>query len=227
MPKVSESQVTFESGGNPIRIDAYIPDSAGPHPAVVALHGSSGGVAGMSQPATMLATQGFAVFVLHYFDRTGTTQVTDKPTIMRNFPAWGKTVWDAISHIEKHPSVDPHRIGLLGFSLGAYLALSVASVDPRVKAVVEFFGGFPKEMRLFMRRLCPSLILHGAKDSIVPVEEAYYLQILLEKKGVAYEIQIYPEAGHGFDHDTWRDAGIRSYQFLQKHLQGREKPRPD
>lgn len=172
----------------------------------------------MGEPASMLAAQGFVVFVLHYFDRTGTTQVTDKPTIMRNFPAWGKTVWDAISHIEQLPQVDSTRIGLLGFSLGAYLALSVASVDPRVKAVVEFFGGFPKEMKFFMRRLCPVLILHGEADATVPVREAYDLQTLLEKKAIPYEMKIYPGAGHGFDNDVWRDAGNRSLQFLRKFL---------
>jgi carboxymethylenebutenolidase len=149
---------------------------------------------------------------------SGTTNVTDKPTIMRNFPAWGKTVWDAISHVEQLPQVDAQRIGLLGFSLGAYLALSVASVDSRVKAVVEFFGGFPKEMKLFMRRLCPVLILHGEADATVPVEEAYDLQALLEKKGIPYEMKIYPGAGHGFNDDVWRDAGMRSLYFLQKFL---------
>src|SRR5882672_3007413 len=181
MFSIAPSQVTFESGNKPIRLDAYLPDSGGKHPTVLALYGSGGGVSGMSEPAGMLAAQGFAVFVLHYFDRTGTTQANDKQTIFRNFPAWGKTVWDAISHIEKHPQVDAQRIGLLGFSLGAYLALSVASFDSRVKAVVEFFGGLPKEMKLFMRRLCPVLILHGEADPTVPVQEAYDLQNLLEK----------------------------------------------
>jgi dienelactone hydrolase len=218
MPTISQSQLTFESGTKPIRLDAYLPDSGGKHPTVLALYGSGGGVSGMNEPAAMLATQGFAVFVLHYFDRTGTTQVTDKPTIVRNFPAWGKTVWDAISHIEKHPQVDASRIGFLGFSLGAYLALSVASVDPRVKAVVEFFGGFPKEMKFFMRRLCPVLILHGEADATVPVQEAYDLQSLMEKKGIPYEMKIYSGVGHGFENEVWRDAGLRSLQFLQKYL---------
>jgi carboxymethylenebutenolidase len=218
MPTVSESQLRFESGGKQIRVEAYMPAAPGPHPAVVALYGSGGGVSGMGSPATMLAAQGFAVFVLHYFDRTGTTQVTDKPTIMRNFPAWGKTLWDAISFIEKHPQVDAKRIGLLGFSLGAYLALSVAVVDSRVKTVVEFFGGLPKEVRFFMQRLCPVLILHGEADAIVPVQEAYDLQNLWEKKGMAYEIKVYPGVGHGFDAETWKDAGLRSLQFLQRYL---------
>jgi len=218
MPTVSESQLTFESGGKPIRIDAYLPDTTGPHPTVLALYGSGGGVSGMNEPAIMLAKQGFAVFVLHYFDRTGTTEATDKQTIFRNFPSWGKTVWDAISYLEKKPQVDASRIGVLGFSLGAYLALSVASVDSRVQAVVEFFGGLPKEMRFFMRRLCPTLILHGEADATVPVQEAYDLQELLVKKEIPYEIKIYPGVGHGFDSETWRDAGIRSLQFLQRYL---------
>jgi carboxymethylenebutenolidase len=218
MLPIARSQLTFESGNKPIRLDAYLPDSPGKLPTVVALYGSGGRVEGMAEPASMLAAQGFAVFVLHYFDRTGTSEVTDKLTIVRNFPAWGKTVWDAISHIEEHPQVDTKRIGLLGFSLGAYLALSVASVDPRVKAVVEFFGGFPKEMKFFMRRLCPALILHGEADPTVPVQEAYDLQALLEKKAIPYEIKIYPGAGHRFENEVWRDAGIRTLQFLQKFL---------
>lgn len=172
----------------------------------------------MSEPAAMLASHGFAVYVLHYFDRTGTTGIADKQTAVRNFPLWGKTVWDAISHAEQQPEVDRERIGLLGFSLGAYLALSVAAVDARIRAVVDFFGGMPKEMTFFIRRLCPTLILHGESDPTVPVSEAYQLQKLLEKKSVPYEMQIYPGAGHSFNGEVWDDARRRTLAFLQRHL---------
>jgi carboxymethylenebutenolidase len=184
---------------------------------VIALHGSGGGLAGMSEPACLLARQGFVVYVLHYFDRTGTTDA-DKATIFRHFPIWMKTLWDAISHVERQPQVDPQRIGLLGFSLGAYLSLSTAAIDGRVRAVVEFFGGLPKEMKLFIRRLCPVLILHGEADPTVPVAEAYHLKEVLEKKNIPFEIQIYPGAGHGFSGEAWRDAGLRTLAFLNKHL---------
>jgi len=50
------------------------------------------------------------------------------------------------------------------------------------------------------------------------VQEAYDLKQLLEKKNVPYEIHIYPEAGHGFSGEVWRDAGMRSLAFLQKYL---------
>lgn len=210
---------TFQSGGHSITLDGFLPEANGRRfPTVIGLHGSGGGHASMAEPARRLAAQGFAVYVLHYFDRTGTTGIADKQTAVRHFPAWGKTLWDAISHIEQQPQVDPSNIGLLGFSLGAYLALSVAAVDSRVKAVVDFFGGLPKEMKFFMRRLCPVLILHGEADATVPVEEAYHLKEVLEKRGIPYEMQIYPGVGHGFSGETWQDASLRTVCFLQKHL---------
>lgn len=219
MLTIAQSPVVFQSGAKPVRLDAYLPEAPNaPLPAVVALHGAGGNVAGMEQYAGTLAAHGFAVYLLHYFDRTG-TESADKATILRNFPLWMKTLWDAISFVETQPQVDRNRIALLGFSLGAYLSLANSAIDPRVKAVVEFFGGMPKEMHLFMRRLCPVLILHGEADQTIPVEEAYQLQKLLEKKGIAYEIRIYPGAGHGFEDEAiWHDADQRSLQFLQKYL---------
>ena len=218
MPSIIQSELTFQSGGKSIRVDAYLPETPpSTMPAVVALHGAGGNVAGMERYASALAAEGFAVYVLHYFDRTGTVSA-DKPAIFRNFPVWMKTLWDAISFVETQPQVDRSRIALLGFSLGAYLSLATSAIDPRVRVVVEFFGGMPKEMNLFMRRLCPVLILHGEADATVPVAEAYNLQKLLEKKGIPYEMKIYPGEGHGFESEIWRDAGLRSLQFLKKYL---------
>jgi carboxymethylenebutenolidase len=223
MPNVSQSELTFQSGAKPIRVDAYLPQEPhAPLPAVLALHGAGGNLAGMDRYAHALAAQGFAVYLLRFFDRTG-TESADRPTIIRNFPLWMKTLWDAITFIETQPQVDRERIALLGFSLGAYLSLANSAIDPRIKAVVEFFGGMPKEMNLFMRRLCPVLILHGEADATVPVDEAYKLQRLLEKKGIPYEIKIYEGAGHGFeDPAIWQDAGQRSLQFLRRYLTAKE-----
>jgi len=90
-----------------------------------------------------------------------------------------------------------------------------------VKAVVEFYGGLPKEMRFFMRRLCPTLILHGEADSTIPVQEAFELRDLLEKKQIPYELQIYPGIGHGFPEPIWDDAQQRTLAFFQKYLTAR------
>ena len=44
------------------------------------------------------------------------------------------------------------------------------------------------------------------------------MQQILEKKQIAYEMQIYPGVGHGFSGEIWRDAGLRTLAFLKKHL---------
>jgi carboxymethylenebutenolidase len=215
---VVQSQLSLAKGGTPILIDAYQPEANGQRfPAVIGLHGSGGGHDTMAATAKPLAAEGFAVFVPHYFDRTGTT-VADKASSIRNFPLWIKALWDVTSLIAKQSTVDPDRIGILGFSLGGYLATSLAAIDARLKAAVEFSGGFPREMKLFMRRLPPMLIIHGEADDVIPVSEASYLRELLTSKNIPCETQIYPGEGHHLAPEARGDADRCTIAFLKKHL---------
>lgn len=214
---VMQSQSSFESGGKEIRLDCFLPEAEGKFPGVIGLYGLHGGHAGMVEPARALAEQGFAVFVLHYLDRSGPVEFS-KAAMMLHFPGWMKTLWDAVSYIHQRPEVDSNRTAYLGFSLGAYLALASASIDGRITAVVECFGGLPKEMKMFMRRFCPVLILHGESDPVVPVAEAYHLQEVLIKRGLRYEMKIYPGVGHGFSGEIREDAAARTAKFLKDHL---------
>lgn len=219
---VQQATTTFTSDQRPITIQSFVPEQNGAgrvHPAVIALHGSGGIQNGWAEsPATMLASRGFAVFVLHYFERTG-TQWADEKTIRQSFEVWMKTISDAISYAGKQPGVDGKRVGLLGFSLGAYLALSVAAVDPRVKAVVDYFGGLPEEVKAYLgANYPPVLILHGGEDPVVPVSEAHSLQKVFQQNGIEYEAKIYPYAGHGFSGLDLLDAGQRTLRFLESKL---------
>jgi dienelactone hydrolase len=214
---ILESQGGFDSGGKQIQVDCFLPSGGGKFPAVIGLYGLHGGHAAMAEPARSLAKQGFAVFVLHYLDRSGPVEFS-KGAMMRHFPAWMKTLWDGVSYVHRRPEVDDRRTAYLGFSLGAYLALASASIDGRITAVVECFGGLPKEMKFFMRRFCPVLILHGEADPVVPVAEAYHLQEVLEGRGLDYEMKIYPAVGHGFSGEVREDAAARTEIFLKRYL---------
>jgi dienelactone hydrolase len=217
---VSELSVSFVSGGKTIAIDCFIPTiDQGPtrFPAIIALHGSGGGHDTLAETARPLAEQGFCVYVPHYFDRTGTVEA-EMPKMFLNFPLWMKTLWDVVSLAAQQPAVDGGKIGVLGFSLGAYLALSLASIDARVQAVAEYFGGLPREIRPFMRRLPPTLILHGDADTVVPVAEAYSLQKALEDRKVPYDIEIYPGEGHNFTAEARAKADARMQAFFGKYL---------
>ncbi len=214
--RVSAAQ--YSSGDKQITVETYVPDSVGAFPAVIALHGSGGIREGWADnPARLLAARGFAVFVPHYFERTGDVWVDDR-TIRQKFPVWMQTIADAITWTTQQPKVDAARVALLGFSLGGYLALSVASQDRRVSAVIEYFGGLPQQLEQHAGSLPPILILHGEADPTVPVSEARKLQRLCEQHDVKHEVQIYPGVGHGFSGPTLFDAGLRTLKFLNEQL---------
>ena len=131
---------------------------------------------------------------------------------------WMKIILQAIDHSVNQPDADPNRIGLIGFSLGAYLSLSLAVEEPWIKAVVDFFGGMPDHFAERLDHFPPVLILHGEKDAVVSVAEARKLASLLEARRLPSEMQLYSSAGHGFGPLDMMDAGRRTYLFLKKHL---------
>jgi len=214
---VKHTTERFQADGRSITLERFLPETGASVPVVIGLHGSGGIHGGCTEPARFLAGHGFAVFVPHYFERTETVWA-DERTIRREFPAWMATVRDTIAYAESHPGTERTRIGLLGFSLGAYLALSVAAIDERVKAVVEYFGGLPEEFVSGLQRMAPVLILHGEQDSVVPVAEASRLEAVLKPLNVPYEKKIYPGAGHAFSGMALIDAAQRTLGFLRKHL---------
>jgi carboxymethylenebutenolidase len=217
---IRESSAKFDSGGKTVAVDCFLPTEKGNHPAVLLLHGADGlqlQLLNYRRYSRVLARQGYATFLVHYFDRTD-TRFADLKTILKNFVPWMDTVNDAVHYAVKQPGVDARRVGLVGYSLGAFLSLSAASQDEQIKVVVEFFGGMPDYFAARLKTMPPTLILHGEADKIVPVAEARKLERLLKGKQKTYEIKIYPGAGHGFTGETNKDAVERTLTFLAKYL---------
>ena len=217
MPSVQHSQTFFPAGRKRVTVDCFLPEAPGPLPTLVVLHGSDGKHETMSDPACWLAERGFAVYVPRYFERTGTGDASPR-TMRLLFPVWMRTIWRAVNHVTLQAHTDARRIALVGFSLGAYLALANATLDRRIRAVVDYFGGLPSQLRWLRRPLPPVLILHGEQDRSVPVEEAYELERHLKASGTPYEMRIYGDTGHGFEGSARDDAAERTVRFLKKHL---------
>jgi carboxymethylenebutenolidase len=188
---------------------------------LIVLHGS-GGYRDFSMLAQLITSQDYAVVAPHYFDTTG-THWADAQAITRHALAWTQAVGDAISFAAMQSFVDEQRIALVGFSLGAYIAIAVAAEDTRVKAVVEFFGGIPEPMSDRIRRLPPTLILHGEQDNIVPLSEGLRLKKLCEQRGVCVEMETYPGAGHSFPPLVMFQAAQRALEFLNRNVKSSER----
>lgn len=208
---------TFISAGKPIRIDHYPPNHASSSPAVILVHGSGGPLHGLDPFAGQAAIFGVHVFVLHYFERTGHTWVAPSE-IESHFLDWLETVKDAVSFVASQTGVDANRIGLLGFSLGAFLSLALATQDSRIAAVAELFGGLPEQFAKDAGNLPPVLILHGAQDTTVPINHAHQLERILQEHKIPYQIKIYPDQGHVFGGLAQLDAMCRVAQFFRNYL---------
>jgi dipeptidyl aminopeptidase/acylaminoacyl peptidase len=209
------------SAGQAVRFEEYRPTSSGRLPTVILLHGGDGLWVNGSRyraSARTLADQGFDVFLVHYFERTGTYMAFTLDAIKPHYLDWMGAVRDAITVVSEQRGVESNRIALVGNSLGAALALTVASQDNRVAAVVDVSGMLPDPVIPMVRRMPPTLILHGASDSIVPVQEARKLEQFLRQRGTHYEACIYQGQGHELKGQAQSDSLRRAAIFLRKNL---------
>jgi dienelactone hydrolase len=99
-----------------------VPDGPGPHPGVVALSGSGGGVP--SWWGDLLAPRGIAVLAAAYFG------VDPLPAALCEIPV--ETVAAAGEWLQRQPHVRDGRVGLVGGSKGAELALLAATAYPNL-----------------------------------------------------------------------------------------------
>jgi dienelactone hydrolase len=100
------------------------PPDPGRHAAVIVLGGFNGGIPGED---FAFAELGYSSLALAYFG------VPPLPKAIDQIPV--ETVSHAIDWLDGNPEVDPTRIGVVGISDGAALALLAAALDPRIKTV--------------------------------------------------------------------------------------------
>jgi dienelactone hydrolase len=242
------TKATFVSGGQKIRVECFEPGKKGKYPAVLFLYGVDGlhkdNEDAFRGAARTVANKGFVVLLVHYLDRTGTGQ-KDAPALMRHFQerlrnpeaggkeqqalrekfdAWEATVREAVIHARKHARVDKDRVALVGYSLGGFLAASVAA-DPqqKIRAVVTLFGGIPGDRAATLKHFPPALIISADQDKVVPVKESYHLLgVLWARKLPGAESAIYEGVDHGFTRNGKLDlrcaleAQVRISEFLTR-----------
>lgn len=176
------------------------PEKPGTYPAVIILYGAKGWRPSYISIAKLLADNGFIALVLDYYAETNKDTLQTDVGLM--WPKWEAMIRSAVTFLHEDSSTKKGSVGLIGFSRGAFLAISSASSIPEVRAVVDFFGGGSSEKDVLesqVRNFPPLLILHGEKDEVVPVSMAYSLRDAVIAQGGEVEMKIYPNQPHGFN----------------------------
>ena len=112
----------------------YVPAGDGPHPGIVHLHGSGGRRS--DSTAELLASRGFATLAIEYFGDPDPIPGELERVPLSYFD-------DAAAWLREQPEVADEKVGLLGASRGAELALILGARREWVGAVVSYAGSVP------------------------------------------------------------------------------------
>jgi len=122
------SGVIFESDGYRLLGRFYRADGEGPHPTLVTAHGIAGVELNLDL-ADALRDAGWNVLVFHYRGCWGSEGPYRLTTLVEDVRA-------AVDWALAQPAVDPHRLVLLGYSIGGWAAVLAAAQDPRPFALI-------------------------------------------------------------------------------------------
>jgi dienelactone hydrolase len=225
------------------RVPAYLalPSKGAKLPAVVYLHGSGEGRERFLLPAVWAAGKRAVGMTLTLPSSNagappaGLSPVQSLARNRRIFASDVIAVRRAVDLLRSLPQVDPKRIGLVGWSLGARVAAVTAGAEPRIRAVVLMSGGSlpvsayvaqaPAALRPQVRRSLTQIdplrwlarahpgsvmLQDGRRDQIVPRAALVALQKAAPPGSV---VRWYP-AGHELDAQVYRDQ----LAFLAKKL---------
>ena len=214
-----ENDVIFlERDGHRIQVDIYQPNEGGRRPAVLVLHGSGGihhlvGRHEVFRYAESLAEQGMIAFVVHYFDATGDFTANDSVETS-NYFHWVRELNDIVTRVRARADVQANSIGILGHSLGAWLAVGAAAMDPRINRIVLFGAGLEPFLPDSIRRMPPTLMFHGDKDDVVPLSDADTLAAFMHRRNYPLEYHVVPGEGHVFADSAATEALTHAGRFL-------------
>ncbi|WP_246476356.1 dienelactone hydrolase family protein [Roseibium litorale] len=218
---LSDEQFLTGTSGKAEQIGGILslPQGKGPFPAVVLMHGSSGVGANIEPWVRQLNGKGIATFTIDSLTGRGYKQLGDKQAALGrlNYIA---DIYGALDILAHHSSIDPKRIGLLGFSRGGQAALYASMTrfnnlwnksGARFATYVPFYPNcvsvYKDDDKL---EAGPVRIFHGGADDYNPAGVCEDYTQRLKKAGVDIEMTVYPEGEHGFDVPTLFGKSLQS-----------------
>ncbi|MGA3011460.1 MAG: dienelactone hydrolase family protein [Terracidiphilus sp.] len=205
----------------------YLPESAsGRSPAVVMIHGTMGIDSRGTLYRVPLLNAGIAVFEVNFKDGIYKSPI-DRPKIDTFLPL----AFAALKELRKVPSIDPARIGIMGFSLGGAITLSTALDENRKAWMGDEKGfaahaGFYPVAKAFIPKIeggsaltgAPIVIFYGTDDAYGDGDQVPELKSLLQTK-FNFELTTYeyPGATHGFNLNA---PPITYFDPAAKHMRG-------
>lgn len=212
---------------------AHVPAGEGPFPALIALHGwgaSAHDLLGLAPSihdgrAVVLCPQGpVRVPVGGGMTGYGWFQlVPGQAPDVEAFQANAEALRGFIEKAAERFPIDPARIVLAGFSQGGIMAYELALREPdRFAGLAALSSWFPEPLANLLPKLpghdeFPVLVVHGTRDSAIPIERAREAREALRSYGVGLMYREFDMA-----HEISRDALQVILRWLDQRAFARE-----
>jgi carboxymethylenebutenolidase len=216
---------------------AASPDSGERHPGVLLYSDAFGVRPVLREMARELAAHGYYVLVPNIYYRHGPAPVTElrehigediRPAVIAKLMplieahTTERVLRDADAYLRFlaiQPEVSAGPVAVIGYCVGAALAMRTATAHPgQVAAVAGFHPGFlvtgaPDSPHRLIPQLTAQVHLGLAENDMRP-EAISELNQALDAAGVGYTTEVYPATIHGF---TMSDTDAFSPSALQRH----------
>ncbi len=214
-------------GSENVQISAYLSmPRTSQGPGVIVLHAWWGLNEFFKRFCDRLAGEGFIVFAPDLYEgKVARTREEAKELMTQRDSKYLETsVMASSDYLVSHPAVKGRRVGVVGFSMGAYWAMWLSSKRPDLHAVVVFYG--TGEEADFSKSGASFLGHFAEEDEFESKEYVLKIDKLIRSGGKEVEFYYYPKVRHWFfeeDRPEFDDkaaslAWKRTVQFLDSRL---------
>lgn len=206
-----QQAITFPSGDGSAQALLYLPQGAGPHPALVVIHEWWGLNDWVKQEAAGYAAQGYVALAVDLYRGKVAADPELAHELMRGLPQ-DQGVRDlvaAVTYLQHLKEVDHSRIGAVGWCMGGGFALQLAIADPALRAVAINYGALATDKTDLAKIHAKVLGNFGGQDRGIPPDAVHAFADTMQSIGKPVNVKIYPDAGHAFENPN-NKAGYRA-----------------
>lgn len=199
--------IEFASDGEQVSGYLALPPS-GHGPGVIVIQEWWGLVDHIRDVCDRFAREGFVALApdLYRGDATGDPDEAGRLMMDLEIPRAARDLDAAGAALMGHDAVDGSRIGAVGFCMGGQLALYAATRNPRIGAVVDFYGVHPNVTLDLSGLEAAVLGIFAEKDGFVPPDVARKLEADLSGAGKRADFHVFDDVDHAFFNDTRPDV---------------------
>jgi len=224
------TEVSFPSGNETVQGLLYVPSTPGRHPGLVVIHEWWGLNDWVKEQAADFADHGYVALAVDLYRGKVATDPETAHELMRGLPQ-DRAVRDltaAANYLKTLKSVDPNRLGAVGWCFGGGLAAQLAVADPDLRAVAINYGSLPTDASALKQIHAAIVGNFGALDQGITPQDVNDFAAAMKALGKPVDVKIYPDAGHAFENPNnktgyrpadAKDAHKRMLAFFGGHLQ--------